>query len=179
MSRPTKQRIHLKKIRQISRKYGHANDYNDQIDEYQISGENGEIELQDTEIQCSFKENNNVSPIESAFATLASGNSYSSAQKLNTHLNRSFTSKSAFYRAQHIVGEDVEDYTFESMEKTQAESQDDVLLRGDGRYPIRRNSPHCTFDIMNVVYNKIVALGAADKKDIIIQMKLLKSHLTY
>ena len=70
MSKPTKQRIHLKKIHQIPRKYGLAND---QLDEY-------EKELQDTEIQCSFKENNKVSPVECAFATLAFGNSYTSAK---------------------------------------------------------------------------------------------------
>lgn len=88
MSRLTKQRIHLKKNRQISRKYGHANDYNDQIDEYENRGGNDEIELLDTEIQCSFKENNKVSPVECAYVTLTSGNSYTKAKKIKYKFER-------------------------------------------------------------------------------------------
>lgn len=83
-------------------------------------------------------------------------------------MNGSVKSKSAFYRAQHIAGEAVKDYTLESMGNAWVKSLDDVLLSGDGGYPIRRNSPHCSFDVMNVASNKIVELGSVYKKDFFI-----------
>lgn len=179
MSRPTKQRIHLKKIRQI-RNRAHSNDQYDLENEISLQNQeelqeeidlqneedlHDEIDLQNEEVQCNFNSNEaKHSALEYAFATLASGESYTSSAKFNAHLNRPFTSKSSFYRAQQTVANEVERYAKESIEKAQSELPDNALLSGDGRYSIRRNSPHCTYDIIDSSSNKIVAFGVADKK---------------
>ena len=123
MSRPTKQRIHLKKIRQI-RNRAHSNDQYDLENEISLQNQeelqeeidlqneedlHDEIDLQNEEVQCNFNSNEaKHSALEYAFATLASGESYTSSAKFNAHLNRPFTSKSSFYRAQQTVANEVE-----------------------------------------------------------------------
>lgn len=65
-----------------------------------------------------------------------------------------------------MVAKAVEQYSNESMKKALDATEDGAILSGDGRYPIRRNSSHCTFDIINTQSNKVIALRVADKKSI-------------
>lgn len=65
---------------------------------------------------------------------------------VNFEWMESILSKKCFFWPQQIVGEAIEDYALKSMGKAQAEFLDNVLLSGDEKYPIRKNSPHCTFD---------------------------------
>lgn len=38
-----------------------------------------------------------------------------------------------------------------------------VYFCGDGRYPIRRNSHHCSYDVIDSTTNKVVSFGLVDK----------------
>lgn len=38
-----------------------------------------------------------------------------------------------------------------------------MIACGDGRYPIRRNSSHWSFDIIDINMNKIISIGIVDK----------------
>lgn len=79
-------------------------------------------------------------------------------------MNRKYVSKTAFYEVQKKVAKSVENYSNESMQKELDATEDGAILSGDGRYPIRRNSLHCTFDIINTQSNKVIALGVVDKQ---------------
>lgn len=48
------------------------------------------------------------------------------------------------------------------MANAQKEAGENLILGGDGRYLIRRNSSYCTFDIFDVSSNKLLALGSVD-----------------
>lgn len=63
-----------------------------------------------------------------------------------------------------MVAQAVQQYANESMEEALKSTQDNSIFSGDGRYPIRRNASHCSFDIINTDTYKVVALGIVDKK---------------
>lgn len=62
-----------------------------------------------------------------------------------------------------MVAQAVQQYANESMEEALKSTQDNSIFSGDGRYPIRRNASHCSFDIINTDTYKVVALGIVDK----------------
>ena len=145
----TKQKRHLRMIRSL--KHPKDNDYHIEIDKI------------DSSSNCDLV-NTTPKPIECAFATLVSGNSFTSASEYSRQMNQKFTSKASFYKAQKIVANAVEEYSNVSMTNALNSSVENSIFSGDGRYPIRRNASHCSFDIINTDTNKVVALGIVDKK---------------
>lgn len=78
-------------------------------------------------------------------------------------MNQDFVSKLTFYNGQQKVLKAVSQYANESMQKYLHLLQYGAIVCGDGRYPIRRNSSHCSFDIIDIKTGKIISLGIVDK----------------
>ena len=61
-----------------------------------------------------------------------------------------FVSESAFYEAQNQMSPAIKSYALESMgnarQQSSQQSKNGIIVSGDGRYPIKKNSSHCTFD---------------------------------
>lgn len=88
--------------------------------------------------------------VDSTFATLVLGNTFTSASEFSMHMNQPFISKTSFNKGQKLVAQDVQQYADESMKEALESAQNNSIFSGDGRYPIRRN--------------RVVALGIVDKK---------------
>lgn len=161
MKRKNKQSKHLKQIRALrwNEKEEHNGFDNDaQFEQQEISTENAETE-------CNIlPQTQKKSPVECVLSTLLAGQTFTTASHFSAHMNQDFTSKSSFYRAQKVVSDCVKSYAQESMANAQKDAGENLILSGDGRYPIRRNSSHCTFDIFDVNSNKLLALGSVDKQ---------------
>ena len=50
------------------------------------------------------------------------------------------------------------------MQHARMQMSDGAQISGDGRYPNRRNSSHCSVDFIDNSTKKVVAIGLADKK---------------
>ena len=124
-----------------------------------------EIPREDVETECNiFTQTQKKSPVECVLSTLLAGETFTTASHFFAHMNPDFTSKSSFHRAQKVISECVKSYAQESMANEQKDECENLILSGDGRYPIRRNSSHCTFDIFDINPNKMLALGSVDKQ---------------
>lgn len=73
-------------------------------------------------------------------------------------MNQSFVSKACFNKRKKLISHAVQKYPSESMENALNSTQDDSFFFGYRRYPIRGNTSHCSFDIINTETNKVVAL---------------------
>ena len=78
-------------------------------------------------------------------------------------LKQKFVSKFTFNNSQQKVLIAVSQYANESMLKYLKLLQFVMIACGDGRYPIRRNSSHWSFDIIDINMNKIISIGIVDK----------------
>lgn len=160
MSGNKKQKKHSKKLAE-ERKIRNAMKKNEEI----IEETESQIITKNIETQCDIKPKKK-STIECAFSTLASGNTFSSAQRFCVNMNYDFVSKSGFYNGQKVVSQKVNEYAEESMAQARNQTTEGSLVSGDGRYPIRRNASHCSFDIIDCHRNKILSLGTVDKQSI-------------
>lgn len=161
----TKQRQHLKKIREMKKqKIGQINNPNQEIEEQEIDDNITDNFDKTDEATKTPLQDRKISGVECAFATLAAGSTYTAQNKFSIHMNQKFVSKFTFYNGQQIVLLAVNEYCDESIKKHLVLSSPNIIVCGDGRYPIRRNSPHCSFDIINIATNKIISLGIADKQ---------------
>lgn len=79
-------------------------------------------------------------------------------------MDQPFCSKWSFYKGQKVLCAVVNIYAEDSMKKARSNISPGIIVYGDGRYPLRRNSWHCSFDIIDISTNKILALGIVDKK---------------
>lgn len=57
----------------------------------------------------------------------------------------------------------VSDYAEESMKLARANVLGNTIVCGDGRYPLRSNSWHCSFDVIDIKTKKVLAIGIVDK----------------
>ena len=161
MKRKNRQSKHLKQIRAL--RWNKKEEPNDFDSDAQF--EQPEISTENVETECNIlSQTQKKSPVECVLSTLLAGQTFTTASHFSAHMNQDFTSKSSFYRAQKVVADCVKSYAQESMANAQKEAGEKLILSGDGRYPIRRNSSHCTFDIINVNSNKLLALGSVDKQ---------------
>lgn len=109
--------MHLNKIRNHKSKDILA--VNDVIERYQMES----IQCLDDQIQCEM-DNPKPSPTEWIFATLVSGQTFASFSKFNAHMNRPFTSKDSFYRAQKKVHQVIKECAQESMQNAKEQMSD-------------------------------------------------------
>lgn len=103
-------------------------------------------------------------PRECVFATLASGGSFTQMKKFCANMDINYVAKSTFYRVQADVAKVIEEYAKESMATARLTLRADSVVCADGRYPTRRNSSHCTLDIIDLKTGKVLALGIVDKQ---------------
>lgn len=81
-------------------------------------------------------------------------------------MNRKFCSKSTFYEAQKSILQAVIKYMDVSMSNARKNPSINAIVCGDGRYPIRPNASHCSFDIIDIETNEIIAIGIVDKNSV-------------
>lgn len=85
-------------------------------------------------------------------------------------MNEDFVSEKCFYEAQIQIEPVVSEYVNESMAKARSlcvsNTDGQMIVSGDGRYPIKKNSAHCSFDVFDYKHNKVQALGVADKQSV-------------
>ena len=103
-------------------------------------------------------------PRECVFATLVSGGSFSQMQKFCANMDIQYIAKTTFYRVQADVAKVIEEYAKESMARARSLLHPESVVCADGRYPTRRNSSHCTLDIIDLESGKVLALGIVDKQ---------------
>lgn len=162
----TRQKRHLKKIREIKKQKTYART---ELGEYDETPDDPNIELEyysvsvQTDVLGNYQKS---SALQCAFSVLISGATYTIGKKIMIHMNQKFCSKSAFYEAQKKILRAVCEFADESMDKARKNMSKNAIVCGDGRYPIRRNSSHCSFDIIDIENNKIIALGIVDKASI-------------
>ena len=101
---------------------------------------------------------------ECVFSTLVSGGSFTQMNRFCANMGVEYISKTAFYRAQHEVGKVIEEYAKESMANARAALLPDSVVSADGRYPTRRNSSHCSLDVIDNSSGRVLSLGIVDKR---------------
>ena len=97
------------------------------------------------------------------FSTLVSGGTFNKMQSFCANMGIKYVAKCTFYRIQKEIGEVIKSLARESMMKHRNLLQPGSVVCADGRYPTRRNSSHCTVDIIDIETGKVVALGIVDK----------------
>lgn len=106
--------------------------------------------------------------MECTFATLAAGLTFTQAKHFSAEMNESYTSETSFYKMQKKLDPVVQEYGKESMQaaRTQSmlQSNNEIYVSGDGRYPVKKYSSYCSYDIIDCKTNKILALGSVDKQ---------------
>ena len=162
MSGWTKQKAHLKMLSNMKKEQNLKKDANENTTE--SSEKYAEIDIQ-CNIDAANK--NKHSAKECVYATLTSGLTYTKAKHFAAEMDEYFVSESAFYEAQNQMSPAIKSYALESMgnarQQSSQQSKNGIIVSGDGRYPIKKNSPHCTFDVIDCYSNKILGLGVVDK----------------
>ena len=97
------------------------------------------------------------------FSTLVSGGTFNQMETFCANMNIQYVAKTTFYRIQKQIGSIIKELAEESMRKCRESLTRDSIVCADGRYPIRRNSSHCTVDIIDNKTGKVLALGTVDK----------------
>ena len=173
----TKQRAHLKKIRN-----GQKEDNNTKQSNELIHDQNDQHS--DITIQCDLNTHRpKHSSKECAFAALASGLTLTQCKHFCTEMNEDFVSEKCFYEAQKQIEPVVVDYANESMANARAQSvcssDGEIIVSGDGRYPTKktRRIVHLMFLIVELI--KFWLLVLLTKNQNIIQTKPLIRRRTY
>lgn len=162
----TKQKRHLKTNREIIKQKA---DERKQLKEKEETHEEPKIDIEYRciSVQTDLIERyDKISALQCAFSVLIAGATYTIGKKISIHMNEKFCSKSAFYEAQKIILQAVIKYADDSMSNARKNLSINAIVCGDGRYPIRRNSSHCSFDIIDIETNKIIAIGIVDKNSV-------------
>lgn len=137
MSGWTKQKAHLRKIRNIKRNSNNENNIEETTNLPQP-------QYDDIDIQCNLNNNQKIkhSPMECTFATHAAGLTFTQAKHFSAEMNESYTSETSFYKMQKKLDPVVQEYAKESMQaaRTQSmlQSNNEIYVSGDGRYPVKK-----------------------------------------
>ena len=156
MGRRSKQGKHLNKARSAKGNKPLTEEQNENFDEMFSTGESEMFSTESSDTTTKFdnsghskKEKPGTFSKSCVFSTLNAGGSYRQMNRFCVQMDYDYVSKTAFFRNQKEIKKEIIDYAKESMKNARESLNPGSVICVDGRYPTRRNSSHCSVDLID------------------------------